>query len=76
VPTLRNIEVTAPYMHYGSIKTLKEVIDHYNSGGKNHSNKSPLIKLLNLTKDESNNLHAFLLTLTDNEFLNNPNFKE
>jgi len=76
VPTLRNIEVTDPYMHDGSIKTLKEVIAHYNSGGKSHSNKSSLIKPLKLTKDEANNLLAFLLTLTDNEFLNTPHFKQ
>ena len=75
MPTLRNIEVTAPYMHDGSIKTLKEVIAHYNSGGKNHSNKSSLIKPLGLTKNETNHLYAFLLTLTDNEFINNTYFR-
>jgi cytochrome c peroxidase len=75
VPTLRNIEVTAPYMHDGSINTLKEVIAHYNSGGKNHINKSSLIKPLALTEDETNDVHSFLLTLTDNEFIYNPSFR-
>jgi len=71
VPTLRNIEITAPYMHDGSIKTLKEVIEHYNSGGKSHANKSSLLLPLDLSQDEKDNLNAFLLTLTDNEFIQN-----
>jgi cytochrome c peroxidase len=71
VPTLRNIEVTAPYMHDGSIKTLKQVIEHYNSGGKSHANKSSLILPLELSQDEKDDLHTFLLTLTDNEFIQN-----
>jgi cytochrome c peroxidase len=72
VPTLRNIEITAPYMHDGSIKTLEQVIEHYNSGGKSHANKSSIILPLALSQDEKDNLHAFLLTLTDNEFIQNP----
>ena len=43
-PTLRNIEHTAPYMHDGSLKTLEEVVDHYQSGGEIHPNKSVLIR--------------------------------
>ena len=39
VPTLRNIEVTAPYMHDGSITNLYDVIEHYSTGGKNHPSK-------------------------------------
>ena len=75
VPTLRNIEITAPYMHDGSIKTLKQVIEHYNSGGKSHANKSSLILPLDLSQDEKDNLHAFLLTLSDNEFIQNPHLR-
>lgn len=75
VPTLRNIAVTAPYMHDGSIGSLEEVVDHYNSGGKNHVHKSPLIKPLLLTHHEREALIAFLRTLTDHEFLSNPNFR-
>lgn len=74
-PSLRNIEVTGPYMHDGSLNTLEQVISHYNSGGKNHKNKSPLIKPLGLSKKEQNALEAFLITLTDQEFITNPVFK-
>jgi len=63
--TLRNIALTAPYMFDGSFKTLEEVIDHYNSGGKNHANQNVLIQPLNLSKDEKQALKAFLLSLTE-----------
>lgn len=75
VPTLRNIALTAPYMHNGSIKTLEEVINHYNSGGKINKQKSKLIKPLNLTESEKIDLIAFLKTLTDTEFTKNSKFK-
>lgn len=74
-PTLRNVEVTAPYMHDGSFLTLEEVVEHYNSGGKNHPNKSDLIQPLLLSESEKENLVAFLKALTDDSFLNNPIFK-
>lgn len=74
-PTLRNIEVTGPYMHDGSIPTLKQVIAHYNLGGKKHKNKSYLIKPLGLTKKESDALESFLITLTDKSFINNPIYR-
>lgn len=76
VPTLRNIELTAPYMHDGSIKTLEEVITHYNSGGKVHANKSTLIKPLGLTQQEQDDIVAFLKTLTDYTFINNNNLHQ
>ena len=75
VPTLRNIEFSSPYMHDGSITTLKEVILHYNSGGQIHNNKSLLIKPLNLTEIEINNLESFLQTLSDYTFITNTNLK-
>ncbi|MFT5513455.1 MAG: cytochrome c peroxidase [Bacteroidia bacterium] len=75
VPTLRNIGVTAPYMHDGSIETLESVVDHYNTGGHHHRNKSPHIKPLHLTDLEKRQLVAFLHTLTDHDFLNNSHFK-
>lgn len=75
VPTLRNIELTAPYMHDGSFSTLEEVVEHYNSGGKNHPNKSDLIQPLDLSKREKNDLIAFLKSLTDESFVNNSIFK-
>ena len=70
VPSLRNVGVTAPYMHDGSMKTLKDVIQHYNEGGKQHPNKSVLIMPLDLSQDEMDALEAFLLTLTDHKFMN------
>jgi cytochrome c peroxidase len=76
VPTLRNIELTAPYMHNGSIKTLNEVVAHYNSGGQFHKNKSALVKPLRLTQEEQNDLVAFLKTLTDYTFINNKNLQK
>jgi cytochrome c peroxidase len=63
-PTLRNIELTAPYMHQGSLKTLEEVVDYYNRGGDTGPNKSSMIVKLFLTKQEKRDLVAFLKTLT------------
>ncbi|MDF1696979.1 MAG: cytochrome c peroxidase [Saprospiraceae bacterium] len=76
VPSLRNIEVTAPYMHDGSLASLEEVIDHYDSGGAVHINKSERIKPLNLSNSEKEDLLAFLKSLTDQKFINNKNFQE
>ena len=75
VPSLRNIELTAPYMHDGSIESLEEVIEHYNSGGENHPHKNSLIQSLNLNEKEKEELIAFLQSLTDNSFITNPLFK-
>jgi len=74
VPTLRNIALTAPYMHDGSFGTLEAIIDHYNSGGKNHPHKSELIQPLSLSESEKNDLKKFLISLTDEHFVNNPLF--
>lgn len=74
VPTLRNIGLTAPYMHDGSMATLEEVIDHYMSGGKNHPSKSELIKPFDLTRRQKGDLIAFLRSLTDESFISNPAF--
>ena len=68
VPSLRNIELTAPYMHDGRFQTLDAVIDHYNSGGQYGPNVSPLIRPLNLTEVHKRQLIAFLKTLTDRKF--------
>jgi len=62
-PTLRNISLTSPYMHNGSISTLEEVIDFYNNGGIDNELLSPTIKKLNLTDIEKNNLKIFLESL-------------
>lgn len=71
-PSLRNVEVTAPYMHDGSKSTLMEVVKHYNSGGEKHRNKDILIEPLNLNEKEMESLVSFLGTLTDSVFKQNP----
>ncbi len=76
VPTLRNIALTAPYMHNGSLATLTEVVEHYNSGGKNHINKSNLIQPMGLTAQEKQDLINFLTALTDIKFIQNKNFRQ
>jgi cytochrome c peroxidase len=76
VPNLRNVEMTAPYMHNGSINTLEEVVEHFNSGGVGHPNQSQLIKPLGLSEQDKADLVAFLRSLTDQQFLNNPDLTE
>jgi cytochrome c peroxidase len=75
VPSLRNVEYTAPYMHDGSFNTLEDVVEHYNSGGENHINKSIHIKPLNLTNTEKRELVEFLKSLSDKEFVTAQIFK-
>lgn len=64
-PTLRNIALTAPYMHDGSLATLEDVIHHFNTGGMDHPNKDPLVFPLNLTTEQQQDLAAFLRSLSD-----------
>ena len=71
VPSLRNVALTAPYMHDGSMPTLADVIDFFDSGGHPHPNKSPLIQPLGLSATEKTELIAFLNSLTDWDFVNN-----
>lgn len=63
-PTLREIEHTAPYMHDGSLKTLEEVIEHYDKGGIKNPYLSEKMKPLNLTDQEKADLIAFLKALS------------
>ncbi len=63
-PTLRNIELTGPYMHDGSFATLEEVVELYNRGGDPGPNKSKLLHKLDLSSQEKSDLIAFLKTLT------------
>jgi cytochrome c peroxidase len=74
VPTLRNVAVSAPYMHDGALATLAEVIDHYAAGGRGHLNTDPLVKPLHLSAEEKLDLVHFLESLTDDEFLADPRF--
>jgi len=64
IPTLREIDHTAPYMHDGSLKTLEEVVDYYNKGGRPNKNLDPNIRKLNLTDQEKRDLVAFLKALS------------
>ncbi|MEO0324122.1 MAG: MbnH family di-heme enzyme [Myxococcota bacterium] len=85
-PTLRNIAVTAPYMHDGSIATLEEVVQHYAAGGRNvtegpnvgdgrlNPNKSIFVNGFELTPERQADLVAFLESLTDEAFLTDPRF--
>lgn len=63
-PTLRDIALTAPYMHNGVYKTLDEVVDHYDRGGDVADNLDPNMKPLNLTADEKKDVVAFMKSLT------------
>jgi cytochrome c peroxidase len=87
-PTLRNIAMTAPYMHDGRFQTLEEVINHYSSHGKDSPNKDPLIpqvgypipgtsplQYTGLSASHKNALVKFLHTLTDTTFVNNPDIQ-
>lgn len=73
VPTLRNTELTAPYMHDGSIKTLREAVQHYNSGGQPNLNADVLMRPLGLSDQDVNDLVEFMKSLTDKSFTTNPN---
>jgi len=75
-PSLRNVEVTTPYMHDGRFATLEAVVDHYSSGGKNHPNKDVRIQPMHFTDSEKAALIAFLKTLTDRKFLEDPKFSD
>lgn len=81
VPSLRNIEVTAPYMHDGRFYTLEAVLNHYTSGMVDYPNLDPIFKQngntgIPMTAQEKQLIIAFLKTLTDNEFISNTNFSE
>ena len=79
VPTLRNIEVTYPYMHDGRFLNLEGVLQHYAEGVKETGSLDQLLKQpgrlgIAMTKEEQQKIIAFLKTLTDQEFLKNPRF--
>jgi cytochrome c peroxidase len=80
-PTLRNIELTAPYMHDGRFQTLDEVINHYSEGVKMSPSIDPNMEFANqggvqLNPEEKYYLKLFLKTLTDYDFINNPDFQD
>jgi len=77
-PSLRNVEFTGPYMHDDRFETLEEVVEHYNSGVKNSPALDPIMTKsgketgLRLTEQEKEDLIAFLKTLSDPSFVENP----
>ncbi len=87
-PTLRNIALTAPYMHDGSVATLEAVIAHYEAGGRTiadgpfkgvgalNPKKSSFVKGFSLTSEERRDLIAFLESLTDTTFLTDSRFAD
>ncbi len=76
-PSLRNVAVTAPYMHDGSLTTLEEVIDHYAAGGKfDHPNKSLILHPFRMTDGDRRDLVEFLKSLTDQELLHDPRWSD
>ncbi|MEO1451751.1 MAG: cytochrome-c peroxidase, partial [Bacteroidota bacterium] len=73
VPSLRNIALTAPYMHDGRYRKLREVVNHYADSIRSHPALSlPLTGPLRLSDSEKVELIAFLLTLNDTEFVFDP----
>jgi cytochrome c peroxidase len=74
VPGLRNIAVSAPYMHDGSVPTLEAVIEQYDAGGRGDPTTDPLIKPMSLTSDEKADLLEFLNSFTDPTLLADPRF--
>ncbi len=75
-PTLRNIALTAPYMHDGRFATLEEVIDHYASGGHGVENEDPNITGFEISAEDRAAMVAFLRTLTDQNFISNSAFSD
>jgi len=83
IPSLRNIELTGPYMHDGRFANLNQVIDHYSHGVQPHSHLDKNLKdnngnpvKLNFSELEKDALIAFLRTLTDNKFITDPRFSD
>ena len=80
VGSLRNIELTAPYMHDGRFDNLLEVVEHYNSGVQNHPNLDNRLQRngnpvrMNLSDQEKEDLVSFMLTFTDETFINDDKF--
>ena len=81
-PSLRNITLTGPYMHDGRFETLEEVLEFYSTGIQNHPNLDNVLRddgeprRLNFDEDDVEDLVAFLNTLTDETFINDPKFSD
>jgi cytochrome c peroxidase len=75
VPTLRNVALTAPYMHDGGLARLQDVIDHYARGGRKNPHQDSRVRPLVLSPTERADLISFLESLTDREFVDDPRFR-
>ncbi|WNJ20130.1 cytochrome c peroxidase [Pontibacter sp. G13] len=75
VPSLRNVEHTAPYMHDGRFATLEEVMDHYQNRGDRIVGTNPFINSIFLTEGDKTAIIAFLKTLSDPNYLTNPAYQ-
>ena len=80
--SLRNIALTAPYMHDGRFSTLEDVLDHYSQHIKNSPNLDPNLRVayqseggLNLSSQDKQDIIAFLHTLTDSSFISKPDYQ-
>ena len=76
VPTLRNVALTAPYMHDGSLRNLDAVLDHYVRGGQRSPLQDSRVRPFVLSQAERADLKEFLRSLTDREFVENPEFSD
>ncbi len=82
VPSLRNVGISSPYMHDGSIYSLEEVVEHYRSGVVYSNTLDPLLNKgdgtygISMTDEEKQKIIAFLHTLTDHTFITNPKFSD
>lgn len=82
-PTLRNIALSGPYMHDGSLETLEDVLDRYSAGMQDTDNQDPVFENhfvaseggIPMSEDEKAAIIAFLHTLTDTSFINNPAYQ-
>ena len=76
-PSLRNVALTAPYMHDGRFNTLDEALNHYTSGIVNYGTLDPILQNgITLSVQEKADIRAFLFTLTDYKFVNDQRFKD
>ncbi len=83
IPSLRNVALTAPYMHDGRFATLEEVVNHYSDNIANSANLHWTLKggdgqaiRMNLSETDKKSLVAFLNALTDNQYVNDPKFSD
>lgn len=83
IPNLRNVALTAPYMHDGRFGTLEEVLDHYSTGIENNTNLDQKLRdpsgkplVLNISKEDKQQIIAFLHALTDNQMITDPRFSD